>query len=291
MNTSLNSHLHITIITGLAGSGKTTALNAFEEKGFYCVDNLPSFLIAPLLQKTKEGQLGNSNLALVMDARDPAFLKSTSALTDLAKEISLEIIFLEAQEEVLIRRFSQHRRSHPVTPDDSLKKSIAREKELMESIRKKATTIIDTSLLTPYELRRRLHLTFDDCHLENFKINLLSFGFKHGIPQESDLIWDVRFLPNPHYDTKLKPHTGINKAVAQYVLENETAKKFFDRLDPLLEYLIPKYVEEGKVQLSISVGCTGGRHRSVAVAERLQTFFSELKIKATLCHRDIDRGP
>lgn len=290
MNTSLNSHLHITIITGLAGSGKTTALNAFDEKGFYCVDNLPSFLLDPLVKKTKEGQLGNSNLALVMDARDPAFLKLTSALTGLAKEISLEIIFIEAQEEVLIRRFSQHRRSHPVTPDDSLRKSIAREKELMGPIRKKATTIIDTSLLTPYELRRRLHLTFDDSHLENFKINLLSFGFKHGIPHESDLIWDVRFLPNPHYDTKLKPHTGINKAVAQYVLENETARNFFTRLDPLLEYLIPKYVEEGKVQLTISVGCTGGRHRSVAVAERLQTFFSELKIKATLCHRDIDRG-
>jgi RNase adapter protein RapZ len=290
MHYSPNSYLHITIITGLAGSGKTTALNAFEEKGFYCVDNLPSFLLTPLIKKTKEGQLANSNLALVMDARDPAFLKSTSALTDLAKEISLEIIFLEAQEEVLIRRFSQHRRSHPISPDDSLRKSIAREKVLMGSIRGKATTIIDTSPLTPYELKRRLHLTFDDCHLENFKINLLSFGFKHGIPHESDLIWDVRFLPNPHYDTKLKPLTGIDKAVAHYVLDNETTQKFFNRLDPLLEYLIPKYVEEGKVQLTISVGCTGGRHRSVAVAERLQTFFSKLNIKATLCHRDIDRG-
>lgn len=290
MHTSPNSRLHLSIITGLAGSGKTTALNAFEEKGFYCVDNLPSFLLESLVKKTQEGELHNNRLALVMDARDPAFLQSTSILTKLQLEISLEIIFLEAREDVLVRRFSQHRRSHPVSPGHSLRKSIARERELMAPIRDKATTVIDTSALTPYELRQRLHLTFDDYQPENFKINLLSFGFKHGIPHESDLIWDVRFLPNPYYDPELKPLTGRDPAVANYVLENDTTRQFFSSLDPLLQFLIPRYINEGKVQLTISIGCTGGRHRSVAIAERLHTYFSNQNIKATLYHRDIDRG-
>lgn len=291
MNTCPNSRLHISVITGLAGSGKTTALNAFEEKGFYCVDNLPSFLLDTLVKKTQEGELHNNRLALVMDARDPAFLRSASILTNLQQEISLEIIFLDTQDDVLLRRFSQHRRSHPVTPEHSLRKSFASERKLLAPIREKATTVIDTSHLTPHELRRRLHLSFDDCQPEIFKVNLLSFGFKHGIPHESDLIWDVRFLPNPHYDAELKPLTGINPAVAKYVLENDITRQFFSRLDPLLEFLIPNYINEGKVQLTISIGCTGGRHRSVAVAEHLQTYFSKRKIKATLCHRDIDRGP
>lgn len=289
MSKKTKKQLHVSIITGLAGSGKTTALNAFEEKGFYCIDNLPTFLLENLIQKAINGTLGNDRLALVMDARDPDFLSFTEAFTQLKKKISLEIIFLEAQVEVLIRRFSQHRRSHPVTPDHSIRQSIIAETQQLAAIRKRATTVIDTSQLTPHQLRNRLHHTYDDHHTENFKINLLSFGFKHGVPRECDLIWDVRFLPNPHYEAELKPLTGKETAVAEYVLNNETSHHFFAKLDPLLEFLIPKYEQEGKVQLTIGVGCTGGKHRSVAVAERLHSFISKQEVKVTLCHRDIDR--
>jgi UPF0042 nucleotide-binding protein len=289
MNNTPKSHLHVSIITGLAGSGKTTALNAFEEKGFYCIDNLPTFLLESLIQKASHGKLGNNKIALVMDARDSAFLSSTDALIKLGEKISLEIIFLEAQDDVLIRRFSQHRRSHPVTPEHSIRESILKEKEQLAAIRRRATTVIDTSQLTPHQLRHRLHLVYDDHHTENFKINLLSFGFKHGVPQECDLIWDVRFLPNPHYDADLKPLTGKDAAVADYVLNNDTSNEFFTRLEHLLDFLVPNYEEEGKVQLTIGIGCTGGKHRSVAVTERLHSFFAKQAVKVTLCHRDIDR--
>lgn len=289
----VNSHkLQIIIITGLAGAGKTTALNAFEDMGYYAIDNLPVFLLKELQDKAGTEHLHNRKLALVMDCRDPSFLPSfTSVVMQAGNNLDKEILFLDCNEEVLLRRYSQLRRQHPLATDGTIREAVFREKQTMQPLLTQATRVIDTSGITPHELARQLRKIYGyQDATDRFVINLMSFGFKHGPPAETDTIWDVRFLPNPYFVPELKPHTGLDEQVAHYVLENETSRRFFALLEPLLAFLIPQYMKEGKAQFTIGIGCTGGKHRSVAVTERLKQVLSRQNLKLFVDHRDIDKA-
>lgn len=285
--------LRIIIITGLAGAGKSTALNAFEDMGYYAIDNLPVFLLKELQAKADTEHLHNRRLALVMDCRDPAFLPSFAGviMAD-GGSVEKEVLFLDCDTEVLLRRFSQLRRQHPLATDKgTIRDAVIKEKNTLEPILTQATHVIDTSKLTPHELARQLRKTYGNHDSsDRFVVNIMSFGFKHGSPENTDTILDVRFLPNPYFVTELKVLTGLDERVSQYVLENETSKRFLDLLEPLLNFLIPQYKQEGKAQLTIGIGCTGGKHRSVAVTERLKQLFSPLNVKVVVDHRDIDKA-
>lgn len=282
--------LQIIIITGLAGAGKSTALNAFEDMGYYAIDNLPVFLLRELQDKAGTEHLPNRRLALVMDCRDPSFLPSfATVVMQTSSWVDKEILFLDCDEEVLLRRYSQLRRQHPLATEGTIREAISREKKTLQPLLSQATRVLDTSRVTPHELARLLRRIYGSPDADRFMVNLLSFGFKHGLPAETDTIWDVRFLPNPYFVPELKSFTGLDERVAHYVLENETSRRFFTLLEPMLEFLIPQYRTEGKAQLTIGIGCTGGKHRSVAVVELLKQFLSRHNVKLFVDHRDIDK--
>ncbi len=280
---------HAIIITGLSGSGKSTALNFLEDEGFYAIDNLPFFLLSNLLERIKQNKFSHTRLALVMDCRDKAFPAGSMEIASLIKDHGLDLIFLETDEATLISRFSQHRRSHPLAPASSIREGIKLEKESLEPLKKLATSIIDTSTLSTRDLRQRIHNSITDEQVTGMRINLLSFGFKHKLPTEADIVWDVRFLPNPYYIPELKHHTGLEQAVADYVLNHTASQDFLQKLEELILSVIPQYQEEGKARLTIAMGCTGGHHRSVAVTARLGQFLKAKDIKTTIAHRDINR--
>ena len=274
------------IITGLSGAGKNTALKVFEDIGYYCVDNLPLFLLSDFLDK-KSGRL-----ALVMDARDETFLSSfdTVFLKLREKSCNLEILFFEADEIVLIRRFSQMRRPHPMASLGPLKKGIAGERKILSTLRDKADRIIDTSMLSPHELRDEIIKYYSrEQRQDRLRVSLVSFGFKYGLPADADMVFDVRFLPNPYFEEELKDGTGLEPRVASFVLENDHAATFMTRISEMLTFLIPQYRVEGKVYLTICIGCTGGKHRSVALVEKLAGMLQEIGESALVSHRDIAR--
>lgn len=280
----------ILIITGLSGAGKSTALHAFEDTGYYCIDNLPVFLLSQLAHGMAKKA---SKLALVMDVRDADFLqhfpKAVSACA--AEEFKIHLLFLEAAENTLIRRFSQHRRVHPLAPRGAVREGIQREKTHLQQLRAMADQIIDTSDMSPHDLRQQLVDRYSQSGVGNeLQVNIISFGHKHGLPAEADLVFDVRFLPNPHYVPELKILTGRNPGVVSYALENSSGEKFMELLLSLLNFLIPLFRKEGKAYLNIAVGCTGGRHRSVAVAETLQKSLApHLQTNISVFHRDMEK--
>lgn len=279
------------IITGMSGAGSNTALNALEDRGYFTTDNLPFFLLSTLLSGAGQRNYASGGLALVMDCRDPYFPPSINQLADLKNKFSLEIIFLEADELSLIKRFSEHRRRHPlISEENSLQEAIASERKRLAPLKELVDVVINTGSLSPQELQQRLidHLE-EDASPGALKINLVSFGYKHGIPPEADIIWDVRFLPNPHYQDNLRPYTGLRAEVSDFVLKNKIAFSFLDRLESLLADLIPRYQQEGKAQLTIALGCTGGRHRSVAVVEELHSFLVRYFKNLNVFHRDMAR--
>ena len=280
------------IITGLAGAGKSTALNTFEDMGYFAIDNLPVFLLKTLQAKAGNEHLRDRQLALVMDCRDPSFLTSfAAAVEELRSRVDMEILFLDCSEEVLLRRYSQLRRQHPLAHDGTIHEAIIREKETLRPLLTQVTRVMDTSDLSPHELGRQLRRIYGSEDVaDRLVVNLMSFGFKHGLPQETDIVWDVRFLPNPYFVPELKPSTGLNEKVAGYVLDNATSRHFFELLEPLLAFLIPQYKKEGKAQLTIGIGCTGGKHRSVAVTEKLKRLLAGNNVKLLVDHRDIDKA-
>jgi UPF0042 nucleotide-binding protein len=203
----------------------------------------------------------------------------------------MEILFLDCSEEVLLRRYSQLRRQHPLADDGTIHEAIIREKETLRPLLTQVTRVMDTSGLSPHELARQLRRIYgSEDAADRLVVNLMSFGFKHGLPQETDIVWDVRFLPNPYFVPELKPSTGLNEKVAAYVLDNATSRHFFELLEPLLAFLIPQYKKEGKAQLTIGIGCTGGKHRSVAVTEKLKRLLAGHHVKLLVDHRDIDKA-
>ncbi|MDQ7781499.1 MAG: RNase adapter RapZ [Desulfomonilaceae bacterium] len=265
------THRKIVIVTGLSGSGKSTAAHTLEDIGFFCVDNLPVDLLPKLLELTDSGGTELKRLALVIDLRQRKFFPRYSSILDSleSRGAPLEILFLEAREEVLVRRYSETRRQHPLALTGNLLDGITREREDLREIRDRAHWIIDTSNLTVHQLKEEVRKIFANFRSDVLKIVINSFGYGKGLPMESDIVFDVRFLPNPYFVEKLKSKDGRDAEVSEWVLSNETAKDFVARLEEMLAFLLPLYMREGKQYLTISIGCTGGRHRSVVVAEHI----------------------
>lgn len=276
----------IILLTGMSGAGKTTAVKALADAGFYCIDNLPSFLLPKLLEDARQ-RPELARMALGMDARDQGFVTASPAIiAELQSgEHQLSVIFLEAEDQVLLRRYSEMRRRHPFA-SPSVRAGIRAERLLLANIKAQADLVIDTSRLTPHGLRSEMLKDADGEQLP-LQVGLVSFGFKHGPPQEADMLFDVRFLPNPYFVPELRPLTGVDPTVAAYVLDSVPAQEFLTRLLPLLQFLIPQYQNEGKTYLTIGIGCTGGQHRSVAVAERLRQLLQEQTETIFITHRDL----
>jgi len=280
------SSLFIVILTGLSGAGKTIALHAFEDSGFFCVDNMPSSLIRKLVDLTSRTP-SISKIAIGIDIRDRKFLSDFSdTVSALRKSHKVEIIFLEALDEVLVRRFKETRRPHPLGYKD-LKKALNKEASLLAPIRKEADRIIDSSVLTPHQLRKLVTESYLRKGRREMSVSLISFGYKYGVPKEADLLFDVRFLPNPYFIPELKPLTGTSPSVRKFVLSQNGTRLFFDKLNPLLDHLIPLYKKEGRSYLTVGIGCTGGRHRSPVISEEIKKRLEKKKLHVSITHRDI----
>lgn len=287
--------MRFVIITGMSGAGKSSVLKMLEDNNYFCVDNLPIELIIKFAELTfDDGDNRNSkNVALGIDIRSGMSLNELDEVLEVLKrkKYNYEILFLDADNDVLIKRFKETRRAHPLTPEGRVDEGIEKERKQLEFLRKEADFIIDTSNLLIRELRMKIEDIFmGDKEFKNLFVTILSFGFKYGIPSDADLIFDVRFLPNPYYDEKLKHKTGNDKEVREYVLKDEVGDIFLEKLVDMMEFLIPNYVKEGKNQLVIGVGCTGGKHRSVTVANEVYKKLSKMeKIGINIAHRDILR--
>ncbi len=279
------------IITGLSGAGKSEAVRAFEDLGFFCVDNLPPTLIPKFAELTAQSEGKIDKIALVVDIRSREFFDKLLTALDSLEEMGVEyeILFLEASDEVLVRRFKETRRRHPLSAEGGIIEGICEERRKLDEIRKRASRIIDTSNITPKQLRERIAGSFVRLNpKKGIDIIVVSFGFKHGIPIDADLVFDVRFLPNPHYVEALRPLTGESEAVMEYVFRSRVTGSFLHKLFDLMTFLLPQYTKEGKTQLIIGIGCTGGRHRSVAIANRLADFLTDQGYNVTVEHRDKD---
>ncbi len=284
--------MRFVIITGMSGAGKSSALKMLEDNNFFCVDNLPIELIIKFAELTFNNSSDkNRDVALGLDIRSGQALQELEEVLDqmTALKYSYEILFLDANDETLIKRFKETRRAHPLAPEGRVDEGIALERKELDFLRSRADYIIDTSRL----LTRELKLEVENIFIRNYKFNslfvtILSFGFKYGIPSDADLIFDVRFMPNPYYIEELKVQTGNDEAVKEYVMNSGVSKEFLKKLEDMIEFLIPNYIAEGKNQLVIGIGCTGGKHRSVTVANAIYEKLSEDKdIGIKVTHRDI----
>jgi len=277
------------IITGLSGSGKGTVLKAFEDMGYFCVDNLPVELVLKFAELSGSSGSQSRKAAIVVDVREGAELSKLPAVFRKLKksELAVTLIYLDASDDALIRRYSETRRPHPLTQDRPISVALDEERRRLEPIRQLADTIIDTTQFNVHELRRYIADKFHAQQSPPLLISLISFGFKYGVPLESDLVFDVRFLPNPNFVKTLKDKTGLDQEVSDYVRSFAQTSEFLKRLSDLLLFLVPNYVIEGKSYLTISVGCTGGQHRSVMITEELNTLLSSLGYKTKVNHRDI----
>ncbi|MDI9217880.1 RNase adapter RapZ [Clostridium tertium] len=279
------------IVTGLSGAGKTEATRSLEDMGYFCVDNLPPKLIPKFAEACVQSQGKINKVALVIDIRGGVFFDDLfESLNYLKKQdFKYEILFLDATDEVLVKRFKETRRSHPLAPGSRVITGINEERNRLREVKDRADIIIDTSKYAIRDLREEMNKNYGDVKQpeKQLSVTVLSFGFKYGIPVDSDLVFDVRFIPNPFYIPDLKPYSGNDEPVKKYVLEQEETKGFIKRADDMLDFLIPNYKKEGKRQLIISVGCTGGRHRSVAIANALYKKLLERNYNASVEHRDI----
>jgi UPF0042 nucleotide-binding protein len=281
------------IVTGMSGAGKSTALKVLEDDGYFCVDNLPVQLIGKFIELAKNRKEEDQNrIAVGIDIRSgqdlPLLLPVLDGLCE--SDVSLRILFLEASDETIVRRFKETRRTHPLARDGRIGKAVAEEREKLKFLKKRADYIIDTSQLLTRELKIELEKIFvEGRSFRNMMVTILSFGFKFGIPKDADLVFDVRFLPNPYYVDSLRNLTGMDAPVRDYVMENDTAREFRSRLVDLIRFLIPNYIQEGRNQLVIAIGCTGGRHRSVVFAEELYRSILELPdCGVRIEHRDTE---
>ena len=280
-----------TIITGLSGAGRSEAAKALEDLGHFVIDNLPPALIGKMAELSQRPGSSVQHIALVVDVRGGQFFSElTEALKELASSgVDYRILFLTADDDVLVRRFEATRRRHPLA--DRVVDGIARERALLESMRAQADLVIDTSDLTVHDLRDRIVGTFSRQPREaRLQATVVSFGYKYGIPMDADLVLDVRFLPNPHWVEELRPLPGTDARVHEYVMTRQATRDFLDRLDEMLEVLIPGYLTEGKRYLTVAIGCTGGRHRSVVVGDEVAEMLRRRGLPVTIEHRDIDRG-
>jgi UPF0042 nucleotide-binding protein len=281
----------ITIVTGLSGAGRSEAAKCLEDLGYFVVDNLPPSLLSKMAELTARPG-GPGKVAIVVDARGGVFFGELSkALEELHRSNTpYRILYLDAADDDLVKRYEATRRRHPLAPADRVVEGIRKERLMMESLRGEADLIIDTSALTPHELRARIREVFADAPPEaSLQVSLISFGYKFGTPRDADLVLDVRFLPNPHWIDDLRPLPGTDERVRTYVRGQQTYREFMRRLRSLLGFMVPGFVAEGKSYLTVAIGCTGGHHRSVVVAEDLAGFFRDKGLPASIEHRDIDR--
>lgn len=283
----------LVIITGMSGAGKTIAVQSLEDLGFFCVDNLPPVLIpkfAELIEQSK-GRIGK--VALVIDLRGREFFTALSESLNYIKDnytLNYEILFLDATDSVLVQRYKESRRRHPLAPDGMPLDGIMMERRLLEELKGWATQVIDTSSIKPAQLKEKIISRFNDLEQNILSINVTSFGFKYGIPIDADLIYDVRFLPNPHYIEHLRPNTGQDQEVYDYVMKWPETQTFLVKLLDMLNFLIPQYRKEGKSQVVIGIGCTGGKHRSVAIAEYLGKMIGASETEQVrVHHRDAEK--
>ncbi|WP_041285757.1 RNase adapter RapZ [Desulfoscipio gibsoniae] len=280
------------IVTGLSGAGKSQALRCLEDMGYFCVDNLPPTLIPKFAELCAQTDRGINNIALVVDIRGGEFFQALSEVLEQLEQcdIAYEILFLEASDEVLVRRYKESRRRHPLGTHGEVLRNIREERVLLEEIRGRADKIIDTSNLKPQQLKGKLVDLFgSDGASYQLLITVISFGFKYGIPLDSDLVIDVRFLPNPYYDPAMRPLSGNDPVVRDFVFNSPVTTKFMNKFTDLVEFLIPCYIDEGKTTLMIAIGCTGGMHRSVALANHLGEILRGKEYRVTVSHRDIGR--
>jgi UPF0042 nucleotide-binding protein len=280
------------VITGLSGSGKGTFLKALEDRGFYCVDNLPVGLLAKFYELILKSEGETAKAAVVIDVREGENLQDFPEIFQQLKAqpgVQTELWFLEASDAVLVRRFSETRRPHPLDPNLPVLDLIARERELLAPIRLVADNVMDTSRYTIHELRKHVSGLFEEQDSGHLLVSLVSFGFKFGVPIDSDLVFDVRFLPNPHFVPNLKPFTGADPAVVDYMNSHEVTGAFLKHLNGLVDFLLPQYEKEGKSYVTISIGCTGGRHRSVMIANAVARHLEGFKYRVKVSHRDVEK--
>lgn len=283
--------MNFLIVTGLSGAGKSQSINFLEDLGYFCVDNLPPALIVKFAEMCSHSNGAVKKVAIVIDIRGGKFFDQLStSLEDLKSSgHTYDILFLEASDETLIKRFKSSRRMHPLAADGRIIKGIKAERRRLQEIKSKATNIIDTTNLSPSELKEEIvHLFVEGGKSEGLIISVLSFGFKYGIPLDSDMVFDVRFLPNPYYVEELKKYSGADEGVRSYVMKWPAAVEFLNKLTDMVEFLIPHFIKEGKSQLVIAIGCTGGRHRSVTMANMLSQKLKENNHRVITEHRDIE---
>ncbi len=280
----------IVIVSGLSGAGKSHVLHCFEDVGFFCVDNLPPPLIPTFVHLYTQAEPANRRIALGIDIRGREFLPEKFATIERLKQsgFRVEVLFLEARDDVLIRRFSETRRPHPLARSRPISEGIAQERDELKGLREKADLIIDTSDYTVHQLKALVAHRYVE-RRQGLAVTLCSFGYKFGLPHEADLVLDVRFLKNPNFVETLRLLSGQDAPVAAYVMDQPETSSFLSRLEGLIDFLLPLYEAEGRSYLTIGIGCTGGRHRSVAMVERLAKWFEQRGLKPTVRHRDIDR--
>ncbi|PLX90407.1 MAG: RNase adapter RapZ [Desulfuromonas sp.] len=287
------SSQRVCIITGLSGSGKSTAARALEDQGFFVVDNLPLILLPLLLDLAKQSQWAAVGIAVVVDVRNREFLAEYKDVIERVRKAGYqpEVTFFDAADEVILRRYSETRRSHPLSVGNRIQIGIEKERDLLQQVRADASLIIDSSGLTPRQLGEKFKKIVCEGMVDSALIvQLESFGYRYGVPSDADLVFDVRFLPNPHYIEELRPLTGQDQSLRDYVLKQPNCQEFLQHLHRLLEFLLPLYRAEGKSYLTIAIGCTGGRHRSVSIVESLHQNFPAQDVTLQVSHRDIAKG-
>lgn len=281
--------MRFVIVTGLSGSGKSEAMKSLEDMGFYCVDNLPPTLITKFAELCYQGNSNINKVALGIDIRGREFFETLhESLNYLEKEsYKYEVLFLDCADDILVKRYKMTRRNHPLAKETQITEGIKEEREILQPLREKANSIIDTSNMKPKDLKeeiRRLYIQGESS--PKLTISVVSFGFKHGIPIDADLVFDVRFLPNPYYLEELRPKTGEDQEVRDYVMNSDVSKEFFKKLEDMVGFLVPHYIEEGKSHLVIAIGCTGGRHRSVTISNLIYDELIKKGYRVVKKHRD-----
>jgi len=283
-------HLELVIITGMSGAGKTVAIQSFEDMGYFCIDNMPPSLIPKFWELIKEsGKV--TKIALVVDLRSRSFFEEIqSMLIDIENTnfIDTRMLFLDASDNELVSRYKETRRAHPLAMDGLVTEGIRKERAILNDLKTRASIVIDTTTLTPRQLREKINQEFRASHETGFRIEILSFGFKYGLPIDADIVMDVRFLPNPHYIPELRPLTGKDEPVYEYVMSFPETEEFYQQFSTLLQTIMPGYVKEGKSSLTVAIGCTGGQHRSVALSERIGAVLAE-DYRVNITHRDKDK--
>lgn len=289
----MKKDISFTIITGLSGAGKSQAVRSFEDLGYFCVDNLPPLLIPKFAELAAQSEGKINKIALVIDIRGGKFFQDVFAALETLEEMGIKysILFLDASEEVLVRRFKETRRRHPLAREGRITEAIRQERKILSQLKEKAQKIIDTSNFNSQELKKEIKSFFSENEdWDKLTVSIISFGFKYGIPVDADLVWDVRFLPNPYYIEHLREFSGNEKEIDEYILSWEVTNEFLEKFFDLMGFLLPHYVNEGKTSLAVAIGCTGGRHRSVVVANKLSDYIKKKGYSTILKHRDITKS-